>query len=264
LISFIVPAHNEEQLLGATLDAISGAARSLHHPFEIVVVDDASTDRTTEVAIRHGASVVPIRLRQISGARNAGAKASRGDVLIFVDADTVVSTSVVRAALEALKKGAVGGGARLQWDGALPWWARILVTMTDWAMRLAPFAAGCFVFCTRAAFDAAGGFDERLYAAEELFFSRALKRHGRFVMIQETVITSARKVRTHSVFEFLRLTAGFARRGFGVLRDRSYLTLWYDDGRAGAGPATPKRAARRRVSVEPRSPVSSWLLRRRR
>jgi glycosyltransferase involved in cell wall biosynthesis len=254
LISFIIPAHDEEQLLGATLEAVSVAARALHHPFEIVVVDDASTDRTAEVAIRHGARVVPIRLRQISGARNAGAKASRGDVLIFVDADTLVSTSVVRAALEALEKGAVGGGARLRWDGALPWWARILVAATDWAMRLGMFAAGCFVFCTRAAFDAAGGFDERLYAAEELVFSRALKRHGRFVVIQETVMTSARKVRTHSVFEFLRLTAGFARRGFGVLRDRSYLTLWYEARRSDAAP----------VSAEPRSPVSSWLPRRRR
>jgi Cu(I)/Ag(I) efflux system membrane fusion protein len=54
MISFIVPAYNEERLLGATLDAVRAAARSAGEPCELIVVDDASTDRTAIVAEDHG------------------------------------------------------------------------------------------------------------------------------------------------------------------------------------------------------------------
>src|SRR5512145_1706554 len=106
VISFVVPAHNEELLLGRTLAAIHDAARRAERPYEIVVADDASTDRTATVAVEHGARVVPIVRRQIAAARNAGAAAAVGDILIFVDADTIVSPEVVAATLAALSDGA--------------------------------------------------------------------------------------------------------------------------------------------------------------
>ena len=71
MISFIVPAHNEEQLLGQTLEALHAAARSTGTPYELIVVDDASTDRTADIAAASGARLIPVRHRQIARARNA-------------------------------------------------------------------------------------------------------------------------------------------------------------------------------------------------
>ena len=101
LISFIVPAYDEENLLGATLDALHAAGKALNEPYELVVADDASTDRTATVAERHGARVVRVAHRQIAATRNSGARAAAGELFIFVDADTIVSEAVVRAAVDA-------------------------------------------------------------------------------------------------------------------------------------------------------------------
>jgi len=98
MISFIVPAYNEERLLGHTLASIHAAAHVLSRPYEIVVVDDASTDSTVAIARQGGARVVSVRLRQIAGTRNAGARAARGSILIFVDADTLVPGRTLAAA----------------------------------------------------------------------------------------------------------------------------------------------------------------------
>jgi GT2 family glycosyltransferase len=92
------------------------------------------------------------------------------------------------------------------------------------ALRL---AAGCFIFCSRAAFEAAGGFDETLFATEEIALSRALKRQGRFVILRVPVVTSGRKLRSHSAREILGLFGAALRGGRASLRTRRHLGLWY-------------------------------------
>ena len=230
-VTLIIPAYNEERLLGRTIASIHAAARDLAQPYEVIVVDDRSTDGTAAIARAFGARVVPVEFRQIARTRNAGAKAATGQTLIFVDADTIVPATTVRAALEALERGAAGGGATILIDGHVPLWARLLLPVFFHLLRVGRLAAGCYVFCSRTAFDAVGGFDERLYAAEELAFSRALKRSGPVVILRETVTTSGRKLRTHSGWEVVRLFAGVARRGTAFLRARERLSLWYGDRR---------------------------------
>src|SRR5262245_10787235 len=110
MISFIIPAYNEEFLLDQTLRAVNDAAGALGGRFEVMVADDASTDRTASIALEHGARVVPGGHRQIAATRNAGARAASGEMLLFVDADTTVNAAAVRAAIGAMRKGAVGGG----------------------------------------------------------------------------------------------------------------------------------------------------------
>src|SRR5262245_9926296 len=66
LISFVIPAWNEESVLRPMLEALSAARRHLTEPSEVIVVDDSSTDQTAEIARRHGARVVSVRDRQIS------------------------------------------------------------------------------------------------------------------------------------------------------------------------------------------------------
>jgi glycosyltransferase involved in cell wall biosynthesis len=238
-VSFVVPAWNEERGLPATLAAIRVAGLEAGVDFEIVVADDASTDRTGEIARSTGARLVAVSHRQIAATRNSGARASFGRYLVFVDADTLVSPAAVRAAVAALDAGAVGGGAAISYDGRVPLWTRPLLPLANFAFRRARLAGGSFFFCRRDAFDAVGGFDERYYASEEIWLAQALKRHGEFVVLREPVVTSARKVRVYGgrrhLSTFLRLVV----RGERALRNREVLGLWYEGRRDDPGKPPP-------------------------
>lgn len=231
MISFIIPAYNEEQLLGRTLEALARAAKTTGEPFEIVVVDDASTDRTAAIARAAGARVIPVHHRQIAATRNAGASAANGEMLFFIDADTVVTAAAVQAAIDALRRGAVGGGCAFRFDGRLPLYGRVLQAVAVPLYRILGLASGCRLFCTRDPFQAAGGFDERLFGGEEAALSRALHRQGRFVVLRESVTTSGRKLRAHSPREVLGVFVRFALTRGASLRRREGLDVWYGERR---------------------------------
>jgi glycosyltransferase involved in cell wall biosynthesis len=222
MISFVIPAHNEAELLGRTLLALHESARAAGAPYEIIVVDDASTDATAALARDHGAQVVAVNFRQIAATRNAGARAAAGDALCFVDADTLVPGQLLRAALRALRAGAVGGGAAVRFDGPVPLYAMLLEQVVlPVLLPLLKMAPGCFLFCTRRAYLGAGGFDESLAWSEEVAFGKRLKRQGRFVMLREAVITSGRKVRAYSALEMVKVGVRLA------LGQREALDYWY-------------------------------------
>ena len=226
--SFIVPAHDEAALIGGTLAALQAAANDLQLDHEIIVVDDASTDATAAIAREAGARVLQVDHRHIAATRNAGASVANGDRLVFVDADTWVDVTVLAAAVTAMDGGAIGGGCAVRLHGNARPVEKLFAALVMRMFRLTRIAPGCFVFCTRTAFDTAGGFDESLYAAEDVALSRTLARQGRFVILRESVSTSDRKLRTFSVAEHLRLVLQVAFRGRGALRSREHLGLWYD------------------------------------
>jgi glycosyltransferase involved in cell wall biosynthesis len=228
MISLVVPAHNEEAVLEHMLRTLLSSAEATGEPFEAIVADDASTDRTADIARSLGAIVVPVNLRNIGAVRNAGARAARGDILIFVDADTLVPRETLAAAISAIRQGAVGGGARVHLEEGVPAWARALLAVVVWAFCRLRWAAGCFFFARSDAFEAAGGFDEAYFASEEIHLSRALKRQGRFVIVREAVVTSNRKARMFSIWHLVKLMARLATRGTAALRRREGLELWYD------------------------------------
>ncbi|HJQ78726.1 MAG TPA: glycosyltransferase [Lacipirellulaceae bacterium] len=238
MISFVVPAHNEQLFLGRTLEAIHNSARAVNQPYEIVVVDDASTDATAAVAREHGATVVPVNHRQIAATRNSGARAASGERLIFVDADTTINPRVAAAALRAMDKGAAGGGALARFEGTVPLYAHLLIWWLGLFMRLAGTCGGAFMFCTRSAFQATGGFNEKLFGAEDAAMSWALKRQGRFVVLWPKVLTSGRRtVGMHG----LQMVAALIRMAFnpGMLTRRATVRkIWYDSNREANTPSS--------------------------
>src|SRR5690349_12425649 len=123
MITFIIPAHNEEAWVGRCVSAIHSAMEAVGTAHEIIVVDDSSTDGTSSIAQQHGVRVLRVEHRHIAATRNAGAREARGDVLFFVDADTLVNAAVIQSALRTIREGAAGGGCLPRLEGWLPlWW----------------------------------------------------------------------------------------------------------------------------------------------
>ena len=228
MISFIVPAYNEELELPATLLAIQQAAATAEESYEMIVVDDASTDATAALARDAGAVVVPISHRQIAAARNAGAKHSRGEILFFVDADTRINATHVRDAITALRAGCSGGSARIVTDANVPFWGSVFVKLLCLLYFANKLGAGAFIFTTRKNFDMVGGFNERYFAGEEVFLSLALKKLGPFKILREPMVTSGRKLRMHSGRHIWWRSTCMMLGGLKAYRSREKLDLWYD------------------------------------
>jgi hypothetical protein len=152
-----------------------------------------------------------------------------------VDADTTINPRAVAAALRQMDKGAVGGGAPawIAKGEIVPLYVWLSYPFVILLPKLCGFSGGAFMFCTRAAFDAIGGFDERLYCSEEVSFTFALRREGRFAGLWERVTTSGRRVRKISG---LQLLAGGVRVIFSprkIFTQRSMVEkIWYDSNRA--------------------------------
>lgn len=239
-VSFVIPARNEEFLLGKTLAAIHSAAREVGVQYEMIVANDDSTDRTAEIAREQGARMVDVKLHNIGQVRNAGAAVARGPVLFFLDADTLLPANTLAAALGALEGGALAGGATVQIEG-ITWPQRALAAVfTFFWQRIGKWAAGCCIFIRRETFEAIGGFDANYFAAEEKVLSDAVKARGRFVILREKVITSGRKLRIYKTSTLL----GIAFRGLVIKRakltSRDGLEMLYDAPRESATPS-PRR-----------------------
>ena len=233
MISFIIPAYNEELELSATIAAIRAAASGAAQPCEVIVVDDASTDATPEIASHAGAKVIRINRRQIAAARNAGARAAGGEYLFFVDADTRITGTHITEAIAALEAGYTGGSARVLMDGFVPLWGRVFLRAFSVLYFGLNLGAGAFLFTTRRNFEAIGGFDEQHFAGEEVYFSLALRKLGRFKVLREPVLTSGRKLRMYSAKEILGTLSIMILGGPRMARSRARLNLWYDGKREG-------------------------------
>jgi glycosyltransferase involved in cell wall biosynthesis len=229
MISFIVPAYNEELELSSTIASIHGAAAGAsHEAYEIIVVDDGSTDATADFASQAGARVISINRRQIAAARNAGARAAHGEYLFFVDADTRINRTHSAEGIAALEAGYAGGSARVMTDGFIPLWGRIFVRAFCALYFGFNLGAGAFLFTTRCNFDIIGGFDEQYFVGEEVCFSLALRKLGRFKVLREPILTSGRKLRMYSAQQVLGRSFAIIIRGPRAARSRDKLDFWYD------------------------------------
>ncbi len=211
--SIVIPAFNEAAYLGVTLSAVKQCideAKASAGRGELIVVDNNSSDATADIARSHGATVVFESHNQISRARNTGAAMASGAALVFLDADTRLTSDLLIQALGNLQnKQCVGGGAVIRPDQPVSQKVRRVINCWNYASRKFGMAAGCFIYCRRDAFEAIGGFNEKLYASEEVWLSRALRRYGgqkgmAFVVIENpSITTSMRKLEWYSSWQLL-------------------------------------------------------------
>ena len=236
-ISIIIPAFNEEKLLPATLGSIHRASAAFHAlgwTTELIVCDNNSTDRTAELARAGGAGVVFEPMNQIARARNTGARGATGDWLVFVDADSAPTPELFADVAEQIQSGrCLAGGAVVQLEGHYPLAARV-AGFWNLLSRALRYVAGSFIFCETRAFRAVGGFNEDLFASEEIHLSRKLKklarRQGRKIVIlrRHPLLTSARKLHLYTPWEHLRFLLRTVLLLGRPLRRREACGTWYD------------------------------------
>ncbi len=236
-ISIVVPAFNEERLLGESLSRINAAASSFNKigwATELIVCDNNSTDRTPEIAGAAGAKVVFEPVNQIARARNTGASVATGDWLVFVDADSHPGAELFADVAREIQAGqCIAGGATVRLDEA-HFLGGLITRLWNFISRRLRLLAGSFIFCDAATFREMGGFSNELFVAEELELSMRLKKrakeNGKRVIIlnRHPLVTSARKMKLYTMREHLRflILALFNKRR--ALASREAAHLWYD------------------------------------
>jgi glycosyltransferase involved in cell wall biosynthesis len=201
-ISVIIPAYNEERYLGDTLDSVKEAieeyCRDHQAGVEVIVVNNNSSDRTEDVARAHLVTLVFEEKNQISAARNAGAKAAHGEILVFLDADDHLSPNFLGLVDQAMRSGGyIGGGARILWNKQSIWIA--FFNGVGNCLRQLLGVSNAVPFTSKESCEKIGGFDERYYAGEDMKFAVDLKKLGKkeakkFCVIKDGyVLKSARK-----------------------------------------------------------------------
>ena len=190
-ISLVIPAWNEEAYLPRLLDSVD-CARARYaggaEAVEVIVADNASTDRTAAIARERGCRVAPVEKRCIAAARNAGAAIARGEILAFADADFRIHPETFNAIRAFLARpGFIGGGTSLVMERSSPGIRLTLLMVLP--MLSAMGIEGGVWFCRRADFETLGGYDERVRIGEDVRFMRALKRLGRTRRPRERLAT---------------------------------------------------------------------------
>ena len=194
-ISVIIPTLNEEKSLPRTLACLSRSALT-----EIIIVDGGSTDNTLRLAQEFCARTANAHIitapRGRSRQMNEGAKASHGDILLFLHADTQLPAQAGQIVESALaKRTAVGGRFNVRFDSSSAW-GRVISSFMNSRSRLTGIATGDqALFVRRHVFELLGGFSE-IPLMEDIEFSGRLQQAGRTVALRDTVVTSFRRWNT--------------------------------------------------------------------
>jgi rSAM/selenodomain-associated transferase 2 len=186
-IAVIVPVINEQEQLATTLSHVPLAPGD-----ELIVVDGGSTDETLNIARKFTPTVLsspPGRARQM----NLGAAHATGDILLFLHADTLLPPDSLDAVRCAMQRSQVAGGA-----------FRLVIEPTTPALRLVAWGANLrsrfgrlpygdqALFVRRSLFERLGGYANAAFL-EDVILVRAMRRHGRLVLVPQAVQTSGRR-----------------------------------------------------------------------
>ena len=185
IFSVIIPAHNEAQYIGKCLRAIGVAAQAVApDAVETIVVANRCTDKTREIAEGLGARVLVNDDKCISAVRNTGVRAAAGEIVVTVDADSVMGKDALAEIKEKLESGNyVGGGSNVRFDrmsfGIACSSLYVVLNLLPVMLKNGRALSGAMFWCRREDFEAIGGFDESLISLEDMDFAARLKQLGK-------------------------------------------------------------------------------------
>jgi glycosyltransferase involved in cell wall biosynthesis len=164
-------------------------------------VDNASTDRTAEVARSCGATVVPEHAHNVACVRNTGAAKARGDVLLFLDADTAVPPHFLERIAEIMADPSCLGGAPELVHRPASRILRLYLSAWAWVGKRLGMAQGAAQFCRAAAFRALNGYDESQCMGEDVDFYWRLRRLARSTGARLTFLDDVRVIPSSRRFD---------------------------------------------------------------
>jgi len=235
-VSVVIPALDEAAFVGPALDAIRAAfAVPATCPVvltDLLVVDNGSRDATADIARAHAAKVVFEPVRGVARARNTGARAASGSVLLFLDADTIVPLSFGPALGECVADPHCVGGAFATEQRPRRVVIRAYLGLWRALGRVLGMAQGAAQFCRREPFESLGGYDESLHMGEDVDFYWRLKRLARGQAMRTKFVqhvrvsTSARRFDQWPLWKALLWTNPVF---VGLLRRRARIwRAWYE------------------------------------
>lgn len=223
-ISVIVPAHNEEQYLAATLDSLNDQE---YPPHEIIVVANGCNDRTTEVARHRCHRLIVLSQKCLGVARNLGARMAQGDILLFLDADTTLEPTALRKIARSFTA-AYSSGTLIGQPDCDRLSFRLLYMLKNFVHRthLHTGSSGVII-CWRKDFVRVGGFDEHLQVRENSELIKRLSRYGRYKYISDVpAVTSMRRYEQKGVWPMVWLWIKvWLQSIFGDIRKKQYETV---------------------------------------
>ena len=181
-ISVIIPAYNSESSIELCVSSIKSQNFS-REKYEIIVVDDGSTDKTVMLAKDAGADyVIPAGHNSSGMARNIGVKHSRGKIVAFIDSDCIAKEGWLKTISKELESNDVIGGPVMngRTDSAVAW-AEYLMEFSEFheykKRSIVNFVPACNLVCKKKVFDLVGGFQEGRIT-EDVLFGHSLKKAG--------------------------------------------------------------------------------------
>lgn len=208
-ISVIIPVYNEEQTIGKLLSELK--KRSGGAVCEILVVDGGSTDNTKDVAEKAGAVFIKSENKGRAAQMNTGASKASADIFYFLHADTTPPPNFDLHISKHVYNGFEAGCFNLKFDDSHPA-LRFYSWFTSLNSTLIRFGDQS-LFVTRLVFNTVNGFDESLIVMEDQQIVRKIKRETAFKVVEQSVVTSARKYKKNGVYRlqavFFLIWAGY-------------------------------------------------------
>lgn len=237
-ISVIIPALNEEENIGFALTSVLEG-----NPFQVVVIDGGSTDRTVDIARSYdGVTVTVSEKRGRSKQMNEGARMCSGDIFLFLHADSTLPDGWSRSLIDAMvSRETVGGCFFIKLSGS-----RFIYRLTGWMINVRTllfhsFSGDQAIFVRKDVFDRLGGFPD-VPLMEDLIIAKSLRKRGRVAFIRDRVTTSARNwerwgpVKTILLMWYLKIL-------FKAGTDPAVLEPFYKSGRYPPIPLRGKKQA---------------------
>jgi len=198
MISVIVPSLNEEKYIEPTLKALRN--QNYKGEYETIVADGGSKDKTVKIAKKYADKVIVVG-KGIGKGRNAGAKAAKGNIVVFVDADTILLFNALTEINKLFRrKGVVGASCPVvpisaQVKDFIPYWVYNLFAKYTTKTGKTRVATICFA-CRKDAFEKVGGFIEDDKIAEDFGLTEKLSKIGEIKFTEETLaMTSPRRLK---------------------------------------------------------------------
>lgn len=225
-ISVVIPVRNVETMIGRCLEAVFLQS---YQPYEVIVVDGHSTDRTVEIVSKYPAKIVHEEYGTVGGARQVGLENSKGEYIAFTDADCIPERNWLENLVKELGEDSVGAGGGIKNIGEGIWGKSIALTADTFLgsansvqgrmfkkKRAVKSISGCNSIYRKKDLTEIGGFNVNLSINEETELNKRLSKMGKLLYTPDSIVL-------HDQDRGLK---AFAKRIYQFGCGRGRLRLW--------------------------------------